>query len=313
MEIRYLLCLFSLYLRSELIEKQEVLQELLNQSENKLEENIEIAEDNLVFEEYLDDDDDSNFTDDKAETVEYITLPSLKNLKDPQNNDSIIKLINEIEEKNQLILESSKPRVRTKSTKSLKSSQTVREDLIFEKAAPKLILGPSTSEQESIVLFSQDYKCEICQLKFNSDFRLQRHKISFHPLKNPMRCCGQTFDLMRDYKKHQASLHPVLIECSKCGKKLKSKKTFLVHKRSHYDVSDRRFKCSHPNCSKAFNFKAHLENHERVHSGYKPYGCNQCSSSFAQIYQLTLHNRKHDREKSLAKSSNLVGSKTAEV
>jgi uncharacterized C2H2 Zn-finger protein len=144
------------------------------------------------------------------------------------------------------------------------------------------------------IAFVSEKECKVCGQKFNSDFRLQQHQMTSHPLPNPITCCNQVFELMNDYRKHQTSVHPVLIECKQCGKKLKSKKTYLVHKRSHQDVTVRRFKCSHPNCQKAFSFKIHLENHERTHSGEKPFQCSICSASFKQSYQLTVHSRKHN-------------------
>lgn len=136
-------------------------------------------------------------------------------------------------------------------------------------------------------------ECTVCQLKFSSDFSLQRHHLALHPLSNPITCCSQAFK-PDDNKRHKSSTHPVLIECSECGKQLKSKKTFLIHKRTHQDVADRRFKCSIPNCSKAFNFKVHLENHERIHSGEKSFKCSMCPASFKQKYQLKTHEKKHD-------------------
>lgn len=144
------------------------------------------------------------------------------------------------------------------------------------------------------VSFSSEKECKTCGLKFNSDFRLQQHQTNSHPLPSPITCCDQVFKLMNDYRKHQTSTHSVLIECKQCGKKLKTKKTYLVHMKSHQEVTARRFKCYYPNCQKAFNFKLHLENHERTHSGERPFLCSLCSASFKQSYQLTVHSRKHN-------------------
>lgn len=270
-----------------------------------LNETCNISTDDLIeeeiIEEYLDDD-SLTYEADLDETQ----IPIISNKAD---NSAIIKLIDEIEERNQKILESTKSRVRIKGQKAAKTRQSKREnsrtvlrneELKFKPQVPLLILKPMneaealTNKTGGIVLYSQPHKCNVCSQEFSSDFRLKRHQELSHPLETPMMCCSQTFNYMKDYKQHHRSAHPRSVICPYCGKILKSRKTFLVHKRSHQNVSERKFKCQYVDCNKAFNFKIHLENHERCHSGDKPFKCNKCSASFRQVYQLTLHNRKHD-------------------
>ncbi len=50
-------------------------------------------------------------------------------------------------------------------------------------------------------------------------------------------------------------------------------------------------------CSKAFTTSTNLRNHERVHSGIRPFLCKVCSKTFTQLSHLTTHNRKHSGEK----------------
>jgi uncharacterized C2H2 Zn-finger protein len=259
-----------------LIEKQELLQELL-ETQNQRE--CDFAQD--LIEEYLEEDESSTIEEEPNEIC--IAIPSLRNVQDRSNTSAVIKLIEEIEQNNEIILECSKIRKKRKSRPLAESQAARREELRFEKPMLKLVMQPAHPE----VSFSSEKEYKVCGPKFISNFRLEQH-----PVPNLPTCCDQVFEQMNDYKKHQSSVHPVLIECEQCGKKLKSKKTYLVHKRSHQDV--RRFKCSHPICFKAFNFKLHLENHERTHSGEKPFKCSICSASFKQSYQLTVHSRKHN-------------------
>lgn len=248
----------------------------------------------MIIEEYLDEDVLAQDDDDQEE-FECITFPSIRDLQDTSNNDEIIRIIDEIQEKNEIILESSKPHVTLKKNKNeVVETRTVqREELIYDKSAPKLIMKPNEGSG-GIIIFMNEKICDICDQKFSTDYRLEQHKILTHPLKEPITCCGQVFDIMREFKKHQSSVHPVTVECDECGKKLKNKKTLLIHKKTHRDVGDRAYKCSYTNCNKAFNFRIHLENHERVHSGEKPFKCSLCPVSFKQRHQLNSHKRKHE-------------------
>lgn len=239
---------------------------------NDMVENVE--SDDMIEEEFLEDD----FESSTAEVFEVIALPSVRNLHNTSDNDAIIKLIDDLEEKNQIILDCSNRTKHRKvskaySKKSLNDSPAVRnEELKFEKQVPKLIMRPAAEDETvnhstdtpGIVLFSLEKvrKCEVCDQEFCSDFRLKRHQLALHPLKDPITCCDQVFQFYTEYKRHS---HPVM--CPFCGKILKSRKTFLVHKRTHQTISERKFKCSYSGCVKAFSFKLHLDNHERTHSG----------------------------------------------
>lgn len=228
-----------------------------------------------MLEEYIENDGEESTSDGvevEEELVEVITLPSVKNLPITADNDTIIRLIDEIEEKNQMILEFSNQPLNIRRQKVLKvqSAADRTEELKYEKQMPKLIMNPnesSVSKNSGLVIYASEKSCIICGQVFRSDFQLTRHRRSFHPLEEPVVCCTLVFNFYGDYKKHQSLKHPKTVECCFCGKILKSKKTYLVHKRSHQSISDRKFKCSYLTCEKSFNFKLHLDNHERTHSG----------------------------------------------
>lgn len=55
----------------------------------------------------------------------------------------------------------------------------------------------------------------------------------------------------------------------------------------------RQLRCKHHNCNKIFKKAWNLFDHMRIHTGEKPFICNQCGRSFAQNGNLTKHLKLH--------------------
>lgn len=74
-------------------------------------------------------------------------------------------------------------------------------------------------------------------------------------------------------------------ECAKCSGTFPTKE-FLIQ---HIEADQR--KC--PICCKRFRHISNRVNHERVHTGEKPFVCELCEKAFAQVGNLRTHKRIH--------------------
>ncbi|XP_060788581.1 zinc finger protein 391-like isoform X2 [Neoarius graeffei] len=82
-------------------------------------------------------------------------------------------------------------------------------------------------------------------------------------------------------------------QCSDCEKSFPHLSHLREHQRIH--TGEKPYRCSQ--CGKSFNRANHLQAHQRIHTGEKPYHCSQCGKNFSEYTTLRRHQRIHTGEK----------------
>ena len=73
------------------------------------------------------------------------------------------------------------------------------------------------------------------------------------------------------------------------GRSLKTKPMRKKQVKKRLEAGDRPFRCGFTGCQKAYQARHYLVDHERTHTGDKPFTCD-CGKSFSRILNLKKHN-----------------------
>ncbi|XP_037303615.1 zinc finger protein 79 isoform X2 [Manduca sexta] len=145
--------------------------------------------------------------------------------------------------------------------------------------------------------------CAECGHSFLSDERLREHLRAHHGV-GSLQCehCNRTFAHKRSIAVHHQRVHlgvklalgkdargKVFVVCEICGKKCISKASLVDHQRIH--SGEKPFQC--PECPKKFSVCQRLQIHLRTHTGERPFKCAICPKAFMHKAALNRHDRVH--------------------
>nr|XP_033784040.1 zinc finger protein 408 [Geotrypetes seraphini] len=139
------------------------------------------------------------------------------------------------------------------------------------------------------------YICSYCGREFRQKSNLRGH-LRLHTGEKPYKCqfCGDAFPQMPELRRHLISHTGEAHLCTICGKELKDPHTLRAHERLH--TGERPFKCEQ--CGKAYPMATKLRRHQKSHLQEKSYKCKQCGLSYALMQSLIRHQHVHQNKES---------------
>lgn len=138
--------------------------------------------------------------------------------------------------------------------------------------------------------------CKICKKEFSMITALYSHMSYAHdPNARKHKCkCGSVFRTRVELQRHNDSIHLNIrkFKCQQCKKAFTCQARLTEHERIH--SGERPFQCRFEHCDKGFVTRSSQRWHERLHTGEKPYRCDidRCKQSFTDITHLKMHKDK---------------------
>lgn len=123
----------------------------------------------------------------------------------------------------------------------------------------------------------------------------QDHQDPFTPEYSANRSPMSKMELnLTSHKKHR----PKVFRCAWCPLAFSNNGQLRNHERIH--TGERPFRCEYSSCGKTFTRNEELTRHKLIHTGFRPHTCSSCDKSFGRKDHLKKHERTHEKKKQRA-------------
>jgi hypothetical protein len=145
---------------------------------------------------------------------------------------------------------------------------------------------------KTVHLKVKNYKCTQCSYKAGTNHNLKTHIKIVHLKTQDFQCdhCDKPFSRKQHLNEHINSTHKKIKRfwCDVCDFSSYQRSSFVPHSNSIH--LEKKIKCDHVHCDKAFSQKGNLDRHViRIHKKLKSYNCELCNYTSCINYELKSH------------------------
>ena len=193
------------------------------------------------------------------------------------------------------------------------------------KTCRKLFFDIRNLKNHEKIHVRENSKCKVCLKEFRFKKYLDQHMIQHHQATPPSTDVNQDNETIEDDADDD---YEATYSCDHCGKVFRDESKLMTHSDMHFTYKP--YKCkkcpkafskqenlrdhltSHKTqqdvlsrgssaypciqCGKVFRSKTKLDDHDNIHSGFKPYNCNLCGKAFIARENLKKHMVNHKKE-----------------